>query len=205
MAKINDRINATALKNAMKYEKTMRHIYSKNEDTVTFIVGGYAAIRTSDPILIETIKDVIRKTVRFIPDDYFAGAFRINGKDVVVEDSSVTSMVDKFFKEVNKSAVRSYWSMEISTPKKASNARLYVIDGEDGYALINEIFDDIFDHNFHWNIFGKNSVSPIALMDGDTVADSTVLGMVLPVRRKDETVEEINALVGAVKKHKGMQ
>lgn len=205
MAKIDNRINATALKNAMKYEKTMRHVYSKNGDTVTFIVGGYAAIRTSNPILIETIKDVIRKTVGFIPDDYFANAFGINGKDVVVENSSLTSVIDKFFEKADKNAVRSCWSMEISTPKKASNARFYVVGGGDGYALINETFDNIFNHNFRWNIFGSNSVSPIVLMDGDTVADSTVLGVVLPVRRKGEELEEINALVGAVKKRKGMQ
>ncbi len=185
--KLDCRIDISALKKALKLVTKNRSAYAKFDDSVLFIIGGYAAIKTKDPLVIETIKEGIKSLVGFIPDTYFEESFSIYNKELTLHEPGYLNPIDSMIASSNREAIRTNWKVDMAAPKRAFESRLFAIDGNKGcYALIDTAYESIFSSKYKWHLFGKNSIAPIVFSDDPVIKDAITVGLVFPIRTNTE-------------------
>lgn len=203
--KIDCRIDIRALKKALKLVSKNKSGYAKIDDSVVFVIGGYAAIKTNNQIVIDVIKEGIKSLVGFVPDTYFEESFSIYNKEPTLCKLDYLNQINEMIASVNKEAIRTNWKVDMAEPKKMFESRLFAVDGDKGnHALINTSYESIFDPKYKWYCFGKNSLAPIIFSDEPAIKDAMTVGLVLPVRDKSEATNCSRVLSDEIRKLHGI-
>lgn len=203
--KIDCRIDINALKKALKLVAKNKSAYAKIDDSVVFIIGGYAAIKTNDPFVIDVIKEGIKSLVGFVPDTYFEESFSIYNKESILCKLDYLNQIDEMIASANKEAIRTDWKVDMTAPKKRFESRLFVIDGDKGnHALVDTAYESIFDPKYKWYFFGKDSLAPIIFSNEPEIKDAMTVGLVLPVRTDVEANNCSCVLSDEIRKLRGI-